>query len=295
MFTSDATISNSEKQTVVGNEYDQIIHDKVLTSLGKLPNCTAHIREGMNWNITFSDYACATFVAGGTGTGNGGPHEVLVTLGQPVTYFPGGTKQDITYKRLSYMIDVVAPGKTIADTDSIAEKVQLIVNEGSHAGTKEQADGTEGANKLWGMLDGNYKGQCYQAAVLMGLMVGQIGIPAEYWEVFASECTPIRCKKGAGLNPRSELYTDPNMGILEMYFVESGPFNGFNEGENCCWINGRLYAGFSAIIGVGQGNKTAEHDVLLKLDAGQVAKGNNKLQRWTNDEYGPSVPVPPVP
>jgi hypothetical protein len=155
---------------------------------------------------------------------------------------------------------------------------------------------------FWKLLDPTTpptKGQCAEGAILMEQAMELLGISAMYQHVWPADTLPVQT-----LDANHQTTTAPERihgthgkEVLWLWF-DGQPY-GWNAGEGCTLVNGKLYSAYAGgITGEILGNRTAAHDVLL-----QLAQGQPHMQRWkmtTNiwcyDELnGGIAPVPPVP
>lgn len=218
----------------------------------------------------------------------------FIVLGMPTQVNSYGSGNKLTCKRISEVLD---NSGTTANISTIASNIQRwrdffgIDNTGT-------STGSNGA-KIWALLDLTEKGQCGEGSMLMEQAIRLLGIPAEYQHVLSAIALPVPVYSFASPAAAPTRVHDNTTETLYMYFINAGNFTGWNHGEGCCFVGGKLYAAwadccFGETGGVvnGRSATSAAHHILL-----QLADGNPDLQRWRKAngsacDNGETVPVP---
>ncbi len=257
----------------------------------KLPDKVVSIEKSIKWKIIRTDTQPNLEMVSVTS----GPHRIFVLWGAPVTTNSFNRVNYLTFKRIDRITrnDVAGNENNINDIAKALQKWR----DGANIDTSGVTTNNNNGSDYWELLDGTKKGQCAQGSILMEMASRLLGIPAEYQHVLPSVTTPILVHTAS--NPTSAPIRSHGLHgneTLYMYFEDSGNFTGWNVGEGCCMINGRLYAAWAGgIIGTVQGNRTAAHHILIQLE-GDIS---GDLQRWRIDSSGGAcgemVPVPPIP
>ena len=143
------------------------------------------------------------------------------------------------------------------------------------------------------------KGQCGEGSILMEQAVRLLGVPAEYQHVFPAISLPVPVHSAASSASAPTREHDSTTENLYMYFTAAGAFTGWNVGEGCCLVGGKLYAawagyrvGESGGVVNGKTAASAAHHILM-----QLSDGMPDLQRWRKAngdacDSGDTVPVP---
>lgn len=208
----------------------------------------------------------------------------FVVCAQPTQSNSFGSPNRLTCKRIS---EILKRTGAIVHVGTIAERVQQW-RDSAKIDTSDNTTGGDGT-KLWALLDGVGKGQCGEGALLMEQAMLLLGISAKYQHVLPalfSFDVPIR----TAISPNTPAPTRSHHGTetLMLYSMSSGALAGWNVGEGCCLVGGKLYSAFAGGIigevdGVVNGNiaASAAHHILLQLEA------NATRQRWQKEDTDP--------
>jgi|GEM_PF-1830380 len=210
----------------------------------------------------------------------------FIVLKPPIKRSTSGETNPLTCKRAN---EVTVQAKSLSNVDRIAEKILTWADlqPSAKAATADTLD------KRWGMADKDFDGQCAQTALLMEHGVNLLGIEAEYQHVFASQKLPVTLHTYAKpAEPETRVLNGATEKLSLFFSLGAGnPLDGFNYGEGCCLVNGRLYAALTGGLVGEQGKITngvaaqsPAHSVLLLLEAGIMK------QKW--HPSGELVPVP---
>ena len=203
----------------------------------------------------------------------------FVVLGTPKTSNSYLEANKLTCKRIFEVLERTKDAA--AHTGTIASYIQQW--------QRELAPGprTTGVNgsKLWALMDRTETGQCMEGALFMEQAIRLLGIPAEHQHVLPTLNPAWEHVRSAINFVDAVTRSNCDCGVEEtlgLYFSSAGYLTGWNEGEGCCLVGGKLYAAFAGnLIGevggiVGQrAASTAAHHILLKLE-----NGSGQLQRW---------------
>lgn len=284
LVTKDITLS----------DIDIIVDDLIWSS--PLPDTLLTSDYTLTWSISFD--GGITYNDFGTST-----TRFFVVLNDPDETNSCGSDSYLTCKRISEVLDNAG---TTSYIGTIAPNIQQWRDDFG-IDTSGRTSGTDGA-KIWALLDGTEKGQCKEGSLLMEQAVRLLGIEAEWQHVLAGTGFPIRVSTASiTAYPEFRQHCSTIEDLL-MWFANAGNFSGWNVGEGCCLVDGKLYAAFTNNLHIGQAGSvvdfgggtlvtaaSAAHHILLLLE-----KDHPNLQRWCkrngvacNDGDTESVPGMP--
>jgi hypothetical protein len=276
---------------IISTGLDQTIP---IISTQNLPNKVLAMERTIEWTIQIGEEIFPLGISG--------PHFIYVLWAEPREKNSYGADNFLTEKRISWLTSThIAGGKD--SIDAIAKSIQDAVDKAvDTSGVSEFTSGSD----FWALLDGTKSGQCAQMALLMEMANRLLGIQAEYKFIMASDELPIRVSTAAKpMGPKMRKCPVHGEEKLYLFFTSTG----WNRGEGTCDVNGKLYAAWvGGMVGTAEGNRTAEHHILLQLAELQRnprdpdLPRNPDLQRWFRvdtetacDQPGWNPPVPEAP
>jgi len=304
-FEKDGEFSVGAKQYIFG-----------LRAKKRLSGNITRVNRKINW------YIIGQF--GRVDLGSSGPHEIFVLWDRPKTIDSYGVANYLTYKRIKFLTSSeIAGGKQ--ERDVIAKSTQTFINnpkrkiEGKriHIAFGTPPTSMTKSSDYWALLDGGGYGQCFEASILMELMLRLLGIKATQkhirgatdWKLIKENMYCGKYKNDAKRRLPQE--RDCIKHGREQLWLRTGSL--WNPGQGCCEVNDKLYVTFfSNIIGIRLGKRSPAHHVLLQLEKKYKTK-SSPFQTWTyfpltgggprqckvkKIEGGQGVPnpdVPPVP
>lgn len=296
-FEQHGVISTDDKQYVLG-----------LRAKAPLPRKVFHERRSIRWYAKGNGWR--------VDLGASGPHDIFVLWGSPITASSRGFTNVLTYKR-ARLLTSTAVGGGLDSVDAIARRLHRHLN-GPVVQRVDWATpdpGYSSASQFWAILDGGQKSHCFEGSVLMELMLGAMGIPAEQHHLHGGTTRQlIEAHLDHGFTTKGQQKRTCTPHGAEQLSLLYG--TRFQEGQGCCMVNKRLYAVFVAghIIGIAGGGRSAAHDALAKLERRwKPSNPRGVFQVWTSthtksdgtkEEWeclapavsgGQGVPAPPVP
>ena len=277
LVAKDITLSGSETT----------VSDLAWAATSALPATLLTSDYALTWSISLD--AGSTYCDIGISV-----NRFFVVLGIPGQVNSYGSGNNLTCKRISEVLDNAG---TTANVGTIAANIQTWRDDYGINNTGATT-GVNGA-KIWALLDFTEKGQCGEGFILMEQAVRLLGVPAEYQHVFPAISLPVPVHSAASSASAPTREHDSTTENLYMYFTAAGAFTGWNVGEGCCLVGGKLYAawagyrvGESGGVVNGKTAASAAHHILM-----QLSDGMPDLQRWRKAngdacDSGDTVPVP---
>lgn len=245
-----------------------------VTAASTLPDRCQRLSESIQWKIR---------VLGDTPKEielkSSGAHEILVTVDAPNEENSWNETNSFAYKRVREVVEKAGSSSSVGN---IAAAIQQWRDTyGIDTSDMTVTNGTNG-DELWALLDKTEKGQCAEGSLLMEQAMRLLGISALYQHVLPTNALPVPVHSGESQAASPERSHHDGDEKLWMHFTNAGNFSGWNEGEGCCLVDGKLYTAWAGLfIGVsgtvidGTTAASAAHHVLLRLEL-----DHDRLQRW---------------